>query len=139
MSSKFIISENDVVIVKDSKISRPYWRLAVGESITVSKYNKVRGAKVRLPNSNVLERPINILYPIAAAKIKNTNKSYSPLEKDNKPEIGFVVSNTNDFCFDKTVLKNGNVIKPNVVIKPDDDANVKDEGNIGESEDGRDE
>ena len=27
MSSKLIISENDVVIVKDSTISRPYWRL----------------------------------------------------------------------------------------------------------------
>ena len=44
MSSKFIISENDVVIVKDSKISRPYWRLAVVESIIVSK-GKVRGAR----------------------------------------------------------------------------------------------
>ena len=27
------------------------------------------------------------------------------------------------------------MVKPNVVIKPDDDADVKDEGNIGESED----
>ena len=138
MSSKFIISENDVFIVKDSKISRPYWRLAVVEIIIVSKDNKVMGAKVRLPNSNVLQRPINMLYPIEATKINNTNKSYSPLEKDNEPEIDFVV-NANDFCFDKTVLKNGNVVKSNVVIKPDDDADVKDEGNIGESEDRCDE
>ena len=93
MSSKFIISENDVVIVKDRKISRPYWRLAVVESIIVSKDNKVRGAKVRLPNSSVLERPINMLHPIEPIKINNTNKSYSPLEKDNEPEIDFVVNN----------------------------------------------
>ena len=132
MSSKFIVSENGVVIVKGSKISRPYWRLAAVESIIIIKDNKVRGAKVRLPNSNVLERPINMLYPTEATKINNTNKSYSPLEKYNEPEIDFVV-NTNDFCFDKTVLKNGNVVKPN------DDADVKDEGNLGESEDRCDE
>ena len=59
-----------------------------------------------------------MLYPTEATKINNTNKSYSPLEKDNEPEIDFVV-NTNDFCFDKTVLKN-DVVKPNVVTKPDD-------------------
>ena len=70
--------------------------------------------------------------------INNTNKSYGPLKKDNEPEIDFVV-NTNDFCFDKTVLKNGNVVKPNVVIKLDDDADVKNEGNIVESEDKCDE
>ena len=75
-----------------------------------------------------------MLYPIEATKINNTNKSYSPLEKDNEPEIDFVV-NINDFCFDKTVLKSGNVVKPNVVIKPDDNADMKDKRNIGESED----
>ena len=80
-----------------------------------------------------------MLYPIEATKVNNTNKSYSPLEKDNEPEIDFAVNNTNDFCFDKTVLKNGNVVKPNVVIKPDGNADVKDEGNIGESEDRCDE
>ena len=43
MSSKFIFSENDVVIVKDSKISQSYWRLAVIDNVIVSKDNKVRG------------------------------------------------------------------------------------------------
>ena len=138
MSSKLVISENDVAIVRDSKIFRPYWRLALVESIIISKDKKVSGAKVRLPNSNILERPINMLYPIETTKINNTNKSYSSLEKENEPEIDFVV-NTNDFCFNKTVLKNGNVVKPNLVIKPDDDADVKDERNIGESEDRCDE
>ena len=76
-----------------------------------------------------------MLCPIEATKINNTNKSYSPLEKDNELEIDFGVNNTNDFCFDKTILKNGNVVKPNVVIKPDDDADLNNEGNIGESED----
>ena len=60
----------------------------------------MRGAKVRLPNSNVLERPINKVYPIEVTKIKDTNKSYSPLQKGNEPETDFVV-NTNEFCFDK--------------------------------------
>ena len=32
-------------------------------------------------------------------------------------------------------MKNENVVKPNVVIKPDDDDDMKDERNIGESED----
>ena len=77
-----------------------------------------------------------MLYPIEAIKINNTNKSCSPLEKDNEPQISFVV-NTNDFCFDKTVLKNDNVVKTNVVNKPDNDVDMKDEGNIGKSEDYR--
>ena len=79
-----------------------------------------------------------MLYPVEATKINNTNKSYSPLEKNNEPEIDFAV-NTTDFCFDKTVLENGNVVKPNVVIKPDGYANVKDEVKIGEGEDRCDE
>ena len=94
------------------------------EGIIVSKDNKVRRTKVRLPNSIVLKRPINLLYLIEATKINNTNKSYSPLEKDNEQEIDFVV-NTNDFCYDKTVLKNDNIKKPNVVIKPDDNVDRK--------------
>ena len=55
MPLKFIISENDVVIAKDSTISQTYKRLAVVESIIVSKDNKMRGAKVTLPNSNTLD------------------------------------------------------------------------------------
>ena len=77
-----------------------------------------------------------MLYPIEAIKINNTNKSSSPLEKDNEPQINFVV-NTNNFCFDKTVLKNDNVVKTNVVNKPDNDVDMNDEGNIGKSEDYR--
>ena len=94
----------------------------------------MRVAKVTLPNSSLLERPINMLYPIEATKINNKNKLYSSLEKDNDPEVNFVV-NTNDFWFDEIVLKNDNVVKPNVVTKPDDHADTKDEENIGESED----
>ena len=76
-----------------------------------------------------------MLYPTEATKINNTHKSYSPLEKDNKPETDFVVD-TNDFYFDKTVTKNDNIVKlSNLVIKPNDDADMKDEGNMGESED----
>ena len=56
----------------------------------------MRVAKVTLPNSSLLERPINMLYPIEATKINNKNKLYSSLEKDNDPEVNFVV-NTNDF------------------------------------------
>ena len=94
----------------------------------------MRGAKVRLPNSNVLERPINMLYPIEATKINDTNKSQSPLEKGNEPEIDFLV-NTNEFCFDKNCYENDNVVKPNVVIEPDGSVDMKKEGNIGERED----
>ena len=93
----------------------------------------MRGAKVKLSKSNVLERPINMLHLIESTKIKNTNKSYSPLEKENEPEINFVV-NSNGFCFDNTVLKIHNVVKSNLVIKPDDDVDLKDEGNIAKSE-----
>ena len=86
----------------------------------------MRGAKVKLSKSNVLERPINMLHLIESTKIKNTNKSYSPLEKENEPEINFVV-NSNGFCFDNTVLKVDNMVKSNLVIKPDDDVDLKDE------------
>ena len=87
MLSKFIISENYVVVVTDSTVSRPHWRLAAVESITISKGNEVRGDKIRLSNSNVLDKPINMLYPIEATKINNTNKLYSPLEKENEPVL----------------------------------------------------
>ena len=60
----------------------------------------MRGAKVRLPTSSVLERPIIMLFPIEATKINNTNKLYSPLEKDNELDIDSVV-NTNDFILDR--------------------------------------
>ena len=86
----------------------------------------MRGAKVKLSKSNVLERPINMLHLIESTKINNTNKSYSPLEKENEPEINFVV-NSNGFCFDNTVLKVDNMVKSNLVIKPDDDVDLKDE------------
>ena len=56
----------------------------------------MRVAKVTLPNPSLLERPINMPYPIEATKINNKNKLYSSLEKDNDPEVNFVV-NTNDF------------------------------------------
>ena len=108
MPLKFIISENDVVIAKDSTISQTYKRLAVVESIIVSKDNKMRGAKVTISNSNTLDWRLicfTWLRPLIC----------SPLKKGNEPEVSFVV-NTGDFCFNKTVLKNDNVTKPNVVI-----------------------
>lgn len=129
MSSKFIISQNDVVIIKDSTISRPFWRLAVVEKLIVSKDNKVRGAVVRLPNSNVLERPINMLYPIEATKLNNTKNLYTPLEKDNAAEVDFVVNK-------KDNLVKAIVVKPIVkAIVVDDSINVESERKIGESED----
>ena len=70
-----------------------------------------------------------MLYPIETTKIIN----HKALLK-NEPEIDFAV-NRNYFHFDKTGLKNNKVVKPSVVTKLNDDADMKDEGNIEESED----
>ena len=44
-SSKFIINENDVIIVQDNSTPGPFWRLAI--VVATNKDNKVRGTKVR--------------------------------------------------------------------------------------------
>ena len=75
-------------------------------------------------------------YSIEATQIRNTINHAVLLKKtiNQKSNQKFVV-NTNDLCFYKTALKNDIVNKANVVIKPDDDTDMKDKENIGESED----
>ena len=78
------ISLNDIVLVYDDKLPRSLWRIGKVIKLSSSKDNKVRGADVRLPNSSILKRPVNKLYPIEySPHIDNTNnvsKSANPVE-----------------------------------------------------------
>ena len=80
--ANFNVNKNDIVIVQDSNIPRPLWRLGIVENVIISKDNQVRGAKVRLSNSQILERPVNMLYPIEATKLTETSV-YNPIYEEN--------------------------------------------------------
>jgi len=57
--------------VRDENIPRRAWKLAkVLESI-LSRDNQVRSVKVQLPNKNILDRPINHLYPLEIPSVIN--------------------------------------------------------------------
>ena len=71
------IALNDVVLVHDDKLPRSLWRIGKVVELITSQDNKVRGVQVRLPNSSILKRPVNKLYPI----------EYSPYNDDNNNNV----------------------------------------------------
>ena len=88
VSANFNVNKNDIVIVQDSNIPRLLWRLGIVENVIISKNNQVRGAKVRLSNSQILERPVNMLYPIEATKLTETSV-HNPIYEEN---VDFVLA-----------------------------------------------
>ena len=70
---------DDVVLIFEEKVPRQNWCLGRVMEILPSRDNQVRGAKVLVGKSRqILERPINKLYPIEFAdegKSKNHNKT----------------------------------------------------------------
>ena len=53
----------DVVIVKDN-IHRGNWKLAKIEQLVPSRDGEIRSCKIKLPSGTILNRPMNLLYPI---------------------------------------------------------------------------
>ena len=53
----------DVVIVKDN-IPRGNWKLAKIEQLVPSRDGEIRSCKIKRASGNILNRPMNLLYPI---------------------------------------------------------------------------
>ena len=57
------------------------WKLAKVTKLIRGKDSQIRAARVKLPNKNILERPINYLYPL---EIKSTLPDDQDLSNSNE-------------------------------------------------------
>ena len=81
-SSPTIPHENDVVLVYDEKQPRQNWKIGRITELITSSDNKVRAAKVKLRNKNIIRRPVNRLYPVEVDTVEyNKNKPNIEAEK----------------------------------------------------------
>ena len=76
-NNKPLIQINDIVLIHEDLIPRLRWRVGKVEELIYSTDSQVRGAVVRIPNSQTLKRPINKLYAIETAV-----ENYSPLKNN---------------------------------------------------------
>ena len=63
----------EIVLVRDENIPRRVWKLAKVKEFILSRDNQVRSVKVQLPNKNILDRPINHLYPLEIHSVINND------------------------------------------------------------------
>ena len=64
-------SVDDIVIIKDN-CSRGDWKFGKITKLTKSRDGLIRSASVLLPSGKEIRRPINILYPLEAARQSET-------------------------------------------------------------------
>ncbi|VDM98485.1 unnamed protein product, partial [Onchocerca ochengi] len=69
--------EEEIVLVNEPETPRSMWKLAKIKKINRSKDGEVRSAQIQMPNGKLLDRSINLLYPL---EITNGE------EKDKKEE-----------------------------------------------------
>ena len=62
--------ENDVVLVYNEKQPRQNWKIGRITELITSSDNKIRAAKVKLRNRNIIRRPVNRLYPIEVETVE---------------------------------------------------------------------
>ncbi|XP_057299538.1 uncharacterized protein LOC130630162 [Hydractinia symbiolongicarpus] len=65
--SRELINVEDVVLIKDDKLSRSKWKIGVVESVQLSKDEQIRVATVRTRSNGknlLLKRAVNLLYPV---------------------------------------------------------------------------
>ena len=54
------INVDDIVLVISEKVSRHFWRIAIVTSVLLSRDSEIRGAIVRIAETNaILKRPVN--------------------------------------------------------------------------------
>ena len=63
-SSGSYISVGDVVIVKDEQLPRGQWKLAIVRELFQGKDGKTRAAAVKVASGGVLNRPVQLLFPL---------------------------------------------------------------------------
>ena len=87
-----IIAVGDVVIVKDDKVKRCFWKLAVVKQLLEGNDGHVRAAVIKVGESDsnrkgvTLRRSIRHLYPIEVKADNTESESDEMLEKPVSPE-----------------------------------------------------
>lgn len=63
IKSSYAENIGDVVLIKD-ELPRGSWRMGRIQEVIKSRDGQVRSAKVLLPSNRVIQRPLNLLYPV---------------------------------------------------------------------------
>ncbi|CAB3987085.1 Hypothetical predicted protein [Paramuricea clavata] len=91
---KLAIEEGEIVVLKNDKSSRSFWKVARVEELLPSKDGVIRAAKVRVVNqengkSTWLRRPIQHLVPLeirSSCKQKNETHARDPTTEETKED-----------------------------------------------------
>ncbi|XP_060597240.1 uncharacterized protein LOC132751135 [Ruditapes philippinarum] len=77
----------DIVIVKEN-FSRGNWKLAKIEKLNVSRDGAIRSCQIKLASGNVLNRPMNLLFPIETTQNNIVTKERSDVNVLEEQLIG---------------------------------------------------
>ncbi|VBB35220.1 unnamed protein product, partial [Acanthocheilonema viteae] len=72
--------EQEIVLINEPKIPRGMWKLAKIKEIKRGRDGQIRNAIIELPHGKLLDRPVNLLYPLEVddKEIKETNQQPIP-------------------------------------------------------------
>ena len=73
----------EVVIVRDDYVPRRSWKLARIEQSIFSKDGLIRSAKIKLPNKNIVSRPVNHLFPLEIYSVVDGDVEFSLRQQPN--------------------------------------------------------
>lgn len=63
-AEKRIPIEGEIVLLNEPEIPRGLWKLPIMKEIRKGRDNNVRSTIIEIPNKRILNRPINLLYPL---------------------------------------------------------------------------
>lgn len=58
------IKPGDIVLVSETNLPRQQWKLAKVEELFLGRDQRVRYCSLKLPNRTIINRAINLLYPL---------------------------------------------------------------------------
>ncbi|KAL3997322.1 Integrase core domain family protein [Acanthocheilonema viteae] len=76
-------SKGEIVLMKEAEAPRGTWKLAKVKELNESANKKVRSVEIKLPNGKILNRPVNMLYPL---EIYQHEDSTIPLQNQIEEE-----------------------------------------------------
>jgi len=65
---------DEIVLIKEDNNFRGFWKLGRIVELNEGKDGNIRSAEVKLPNNNILKKPINSLYPLEINDTHQTQK-----------------------------------------------------------------
>ncbi|VDM97290.1 unnamed protein product, partial [Onchocerca ochengi] len=77
-------SKGENVLVKEAEVPRGTWKLAKIEELNESADGKVRSVQIKLPNGKILNRSVNVLYPLEI--YQHENSTIPPQDSINQVE-----------------------------------------------------